>query len=367
MTVAQKSGATERRRTAGARHPYLIGIGVAAAGATVVAAAVGFGGSGPTSSADADELPPATAEVTRGTLTQTQQVGGLISYGEPVGLVAQQTSGVVTWVAAAGTTVGLGEPVYAVDEEPVVLLDGTVQPYRTLGEGSTGPDVEQLEKSLHGLGHEDLTVDETYDWETTAAVVAWQKSVGWDQTGVVEPWQVFVHDGDIRIALDGLTPGSHLGAEPNQQVVTYTRTEPVASIPLDVELQHLVEKGDEATVTLPDGVTVDGKVTSVGKVAEEVEEETFVTVIVTIKNQKALAGGFDSAPVTLRIITGESEDVLMVPITALVAAPGGGYTVEVVADGEASFVPVETGMFAQGMVEISGSGITEGVTVGVAE
>ncbi|WP_423464886.1 peptidoglycan-binding protein [Promicromonospora sp. MS192] len=359
---------TSRTRTprTAVRRRLLVGAGIVAAAGAALAAAHGFGGS-PPPPPDADGLPPATAEVTRGTLTQTQQVGGLISYGEPVGLVAQQDSGVVTWVAGAGTTVGLGEPVYAVDDEPVLLLHGTVQPYRVLGVGSVGTDVEQLEQSLHDLGHTDLDVDDTYDAATATAVSTWQADVGWPQTGTVAPGQVFVHDGDIRIALGGLVPGSHLGAEPNQQVVTYTGTTPVTTIPLDVELQHLVAEGDPATITLPDGTTVDGKVSSVGKVAQEIEEETFVTVVVQIKKPEALAGGFDSAPVTLRIVTGEREDVLMVPVTALVAAPDGGYTVEVVEDGTTTFVPVETGVFAQSMVEVSGPGIAEGVTVGVAE
>lgn len=248
----------------------------------------------------------------------------------------------------------------------MVLIHGTTPSYRTLGEGSVGPDVEQLEQSLHDLGHTWLTVDETYDAATAEAVSAWQESLGWEPTGSVAAGQVFVHDGDIRVALEALPPGSRLGADANQQVITYSGTEQVASVPLDVELQHLVAEGDEATVTLPNGVALDGVVSSVGTVAQEIEEDTFVTVIVSIDDQEALSEGFDSAPVTLRIVTGEREDVLMVPITALVAAGGGGYAVEVVEGDATSFVPVETGMFAEGMVEISGPGVAEGVTVGVA-
>ena len=54
---------------------------------------------------------------------------------------------------------------------------------------------------------------------------------------------------------------------------------------------------------------------------------------------------------------------LSVPVTALVAQPGGGYSVEVVNNGRRFFVPVETGIFASGYVEVSGSGLAPGVKV----
>lgn len=357
-----------RKRASRVPRGVLIATAVLAGLGVAVAAAIGFGGAGTSTTDQADGMPPATAEVTRGTLTQTQQVGGLISYGTPVGLVAQQSSGTLTWIAPEGGIVGLGEPIYRVDGKPTVLIHGSTPAYRTLQKGSTGPDVQQLEESLHELGYTDLTVDQKYDAKTVQAVAEWQQTLGWEPTGTVSPQQVFVHDGDIRVALPGLVPGSRLGGEPNQNVLTYSGATQVATIPLDVEKQHLINKDDPATITLPDGTSVDGVVTSVGKVAQTIEEEneTFVTVIVSIKDQDALAGGFDSAPVSLRIVTEVKEDVLMVPITALVAAPDGGYAVEVVQGESASFVPVETGLFAQGMVEVSGEGIAAGTIVGVA-
>lgn len=342
----------------------------------IAAAAIGFGGgSAPTSPHDG--LPPATAQVARGTLTQTQQVGGLISYGEPVGLMAQGPMGTITWIAGSGSEVGLGEPIYRIDDKPVVLIRGTIPMYRDLGIGAVGPDVAQLEQSLHKLGYTGFAVDKTYDTATADAVAVWQKNLGWTPTGVVKPDQVLVHDGDIRIALPALTPGSQLTDDPNQQVLSYSGTTQVATIPLDVDKQHLVDPGDPATITLPDGTTLPGVVQSVGTVAQTIESpdgsggaggsgDTFVTMIVSISDQKALAGGYDSAPVTVQLVTAVENDVLTVPVTALAPAPGGGYAVEVVDGGSASFVSVEMGMFAQGMVEISGPGISEGTTVGVA-
>ncbi|TAK69567.1 MAG: peptidoglycan-binding protein [Actinomycetota bacterium] len=358
------------QRPAPLRTPRRLLTGVVVAGGVVViaAAAIGFGGRATDSAAAPQGLPPATAKVTEGTLTQTEQVGGLISYGEPVALVSQQTAGTVTWVAAPGATIGLGKPIYRTDGKPTVLIHGTVPAYRTLREGTTGQDVQQLEQSLHDLGYTKVVVDGHYDATTVAAVKDWQQKLGWQPTGEVSPQQVFVHDGDIRVALPAVVAGSHLGAEPNQQVLTYSGITPVVTVPLDVAKQHLVHKDDPTTITLPDGSTLDGVVTSVGNVAQTIDDGKthFVTVIVSIKDKDALGGGYDSAPVSLTITSGVKQNVLIVPITALVASPDGGYAVEVVTGDKASFVKVTTGMFAQGKVEISGDGIGPGTPVGVA-
>jgi len=61
------------------------------------------------------------------------------------------------------------------------------------------------------------------------------------------------------------------------------------------------------------------------------------------------------------------ENVLTVPVTALLALREGGYGVEVITETGSEIVAVDTGMFADGYVEISGEGITEGTVVGVAE
>ncbi|WP_241841908.1 peptidoglycan-binding protein [Pseudofrankia sp. BMG5.36] len=355
---------TASRHLSGRHLLIAVGAGIVA---LLIVAAVGFGG-GP-ATPPAGPVAVATAKVERGTLTQTQQVGGLISYGEPVGLVAQQQSGVVTWIAAPGATVKIGQPVYAVDGRPVILLHGTATPFRTLAAGTVGPDVKELEASLDDLGYTGLTVDDTFDAATGSAVRAWQAKSGLPVTGTVPPDEIFVHEGDIRVALQAIPVGSHLGLQPNQQVITYSGTRQVASIPLDVSLQHLVHTGDPATVTLPTGQRLAGTVSSVGTVAQTIEEQkkTFVTVIVSFDDPSALAGGFDSSPVTLTIVTGQRMNVLTVPITALMANPDGGYAVQTVRDGRSTFVPVTTGMFANGKVEISGADIAEGATVRVAQ
>jgi multidrug efflux pump subunit AcrA (membrane-fusion protein) len=69
------------------------------------------------------------------------------------------------------------------------------------------------------------------------------------------------------------------------------------------------------------------------------------------------------APVTVEVTTGSRPNVLLVPIAALLARPGGGYQVRLAGGG---LVPVEPGQFDQntGQVEIVG-GLTEGQSVEV--
>ncbi|MCZ9340729.1 peptidoglycan-binding protein, partial [Streptomyces sp. TRM76130] len=76
-----------------------------------------------------------------------------------------------------------------------------------------------------------------------------------------------------------------------------------------------------------------------------------------------------AAAVDVTLKSESREDVLAVPVNALVARDGGGYALEVVkpsAPHGVVLVPVELGIFADSMVEVSGSGITEGTVVGVA-
>ena len=61
------------------------------------------------------------------------------------------------------------------------------------------------------------------------------------------------------------------------------------------------------------------------------------------------------------------DDVLAVPVSALVALLEGGYAVEVVDDdGSRRYVAVETDLFDDGWVEVRGDGLSEGQSVVVA-
>jgi hypothetical protein len=72
--------------------------------------------------------------------------------------------------------------------------------------------------------------------------------------------------------------------------------------------------------------------------------------------------GLDQAAVSVNFVQSRANNVLSVPVTALLATSGGGYAVQAAAPPH-SLIPVTTGLFAAGYVQISGSGIYPGLQV----
>lgn len=353
-----------RRRAVRAGVGLLVVLGLTAIAA---AAAVGFGGgTGPQPAAA--QLPPATATVTRGDLEQTEQVSGTLDYGDKTTLAAHSAGGTVTWLPAAGAVVSRGQSLYKVDNHPVPLLYGSLPLYRPLAPGSTGDDVKELERNLYALGYRGFTVDSDYTSATASAVKQWQSDLGLTKTGTVAPGQVAVASGPVRVD----TLKAAVGDPASGPVYTYTATTRVVTVALDVAKQDLVRPGVKATITLPDGRDVSGTVKTVGTVAtsssnnNDPNSSTSATIDVTIgvADQGAL-GSLVSAPVDVTLVSEQAKNVLSVPVAALVALAEGGYGVQVVNGSTTRYVAVQTGMFADGRVEISGDGIAEGTTVGM--
>jgi hypothetical protein len=85
-------------------------------------------------------------------------------------------------------------------------------------------------------------------------------------------------------------------------------------------------------------------------------------MVVTINDTEATVG-LDEAPVDVAIVSDSASDAFAVPVTALLALAEGGYAVEVVDDGATYLIGVETGLFADGLVEVRGSGLSAGLVV----
>ena len=139
-----------------------------------------------------------------------------------------------------------------------------------------------------------------------------------------------------------------LGGPANGPVLAATSDRQVVTIPLDVSSSRRSRRVTAVTVTLPDGTTTPGVVSSVGTVAttssgsgQGQNPTTTIPVQVALTHPGA-AGTLDQAPVTVNITTASSPGpVLAVPVTALVAQSPGGYVVEVVGPGNTRrWVPV---------------------------
>ena len=170
-----------------------------------------------------------------------------------------------------------------------------------------------------------------------------------------------------------------------------TSTTPVVTVDLEVTQEYLVKPGDAVTVVLPDGSsTVGGRVETVGNVAtcpggsgagtgsggSSADQSPVLrpaaagnstpTVTVTITLDTTPPGAtLDQAPVNVNITTQRADNVLAVPVNALLALQGGGFGVEVVTGSTHRLVGVTTGLYSNTLVQISGSGITAGTLVEV--
>ena len=70
------------------------------------------------------------------------------------------------------------------------------------------------------------------------------------------------------------------------------------------------------------------------------------------------------ATVTVSITKELAKNVLSVPVTSLLALLDGGYALEVRESGSMTkLVPVETGIYADGWVEVTGQGLEAGIEV----
>jgi len=346
--------------------------GIVAAGAVVLAAgaaaaaAAGFGGAGTGTTASA-LLPPATAQVTRQTMVDTDDESGDLGFGATSSLVGR-VPGVLTKVPLAGDVIQRGQPIYRADNQPVVLMYGVVAAYRTLGPGTSGADVRELEENLNALGYTGFTVDDAYSASTATAVRRWQKDLGLAQTGQVELGRVLFAPGAIRI--DSVTAGVNESTGDEHEVLRYTGTTRLVTVRLEVSKQRLARKGVAVTVQLPDGTKVAGTVDRVYTVIEQgptdSPPQTRIEALVSLSDPAAGAG-IEAAVVSVAFSVGERRDVLSVPVAALVALADGGYGVEVVDGSVTHYVRVQTGLFANGRVEVTGDGLREGMTVGMPQ
>ncbi|WP_314411256.1 peptidoglycan-binding protein [Streptomyces sp. DSM 40484] len=200
--------------------------------------------------------------------------------------------------------------------------------------------------------------DGVYTESLVSAVKRWQADRGVPSTGVIEPGDVAVFSGAVRV--EGAS--AQVGDPVAGALLRVTPTAKAVTVQVDVSEAGSVKRGDRVTLRLPGGTSAAGKVTGVGTDAEQPEgggPESKVTVTISFVDPRTVRK-LDSAPVQVEFVSETRDGVLAVPVTALLALREGGYGLRR-ADGET--VAVETGLFAKGMVEITGNGITEGTRV----
>jgi hypothetical protein len=370
--------------------------------------------------------PEAPAQVTkvrleRRDLSTTSSLPGSIGYGATRPFAGHKNA-TVTWLPRPGATVKRGGQLFRADDRPVTLFYGSMPLYRKIsGANLVGRDVriiaDNLSKLGYSVGHQPPVgtriVQTTPNPAATdpatqqkgrslsqkgpnspaaggtatgggpgatsvtvrvkegegvltagliSAIKRWQDDVGLPVTGSLAVGDVEVLSGAVRVEAVSVQPGSPADAE----LMAVTSTRKVVTVAAEPNAAGAMRRGTKVTVVLPDDRTVKARVVAVGRTLAAAKDGAgtgppTLTVTVSADDPKTLAG-LDAADVKVTFPGRTARDVLAAPIEALVALTEGGYAVQ----GPAGLVAVQTGMFADGWVEIEGSGLAEGTDVVVS-
>ncbi|MHB8657180.1 MAG: hypothetical protein ACYC91_04375 [Solirubrobacteraceae bacterium] len=170
------------------------------------------------------------------------------------------------------------------------------------------------------------------------------------------------------------------GGSVAQAIMQTTSTQLVVTVELDATKQSEAVVGEPVTVQLPNGNTVNGRITQVSPVAQSASSSSSsgggsnaaggsssstptatVPVSITLNGHRSSAG-LDQAAVSVNFQQQVADHVLSVPVTALLATAGGGYAVqEAVAPHR--LLTVTPGLFAAGYVQVAGRDIYPGLQV----
>jgi multidrug efflux system membrane fusion protein len=260
-------------------------------------------------------------------------------------------SAILTGILDVGATASGGTVLYTANEEPVVAVMGDLPAWRTLEQGvDDGADVRQLEENLAALGYGDgLDVDESFTADTAAAVEAWETDLGRaTPDGVVtlgevvfltEPGDVLGHDASVGDTLEAGSPVMTIGSEQRTVVADVDATSAGGWTP-----------GSTVDLEWADGTTSRGTVVGTGREVTDGEVE----LTVAIGGADAGAGQRRSgAEATVSLADARRDGVLAVPVAAIVDGAGSPAVRVAQPDGSDRIVPVQTGLVADGWIEIT--------------
>jgi hypothetical protein len=182
-------------------------------------------------------------------------------------------------------------------------------------------------------------------------------------------------------ALASETPiivGSYITSEgsvvaANSQMYNISSTGVEVVFQIDASDQDMVSVGDSVEVELPSEERIKATISYIDPVVTQGQNGDFIEVKLDISSTESIKV-YDQAPVDVFITSEVSQDVLYVPVNALIALAEGGYALEVyngesevgvfegVSGVDTTYVGVEIGVFTDGFVEVSGN-ISEGMIV----
>jgi peptidoglycan hydrolase-like protein with peptidoglycan-binding domain len=321
-----------------------------------------------------------TAEVEVTNLSTTVLTAGTLGYA-PARPLTNQLAGTYTSVPASGTTIRAGQVLYRVDNQPVYAMKGRTPAWRPMGPGmTTGPDVNELQANLIALGYASglfSAPSGQYDWLTEDAVQRWQAATGVLVTGQIALGQVIFTPTALRIGARNVAPGQ--AAVPGQAPYQVTTDRRVVSVPVNPTMPP-VAADDRVSIVLPSLTRTPGRVTAVGPVpaaggsagaahgSAGTPAAGASSVITVTPDRPGVTGTGAGVPVQISLTVESVRHVLAVPVSALLALSGGGYGLEIMTPaGRHRLVGVHAGIFAGGLVQVSGAHLVPGTKVVVAQ
>ncbi|WP_328749544.1 hypothetical protein OHT57_29345 [Streptomyces sp. NBC_00285] len=392
-----------------ARKRVVIAVAALLTAGVVGVSLAGVRSAGKPSGAAASGAPRvSTVAVVRTDLSSTLSLHGTLGYGRAVSVKGGK-EGLVTQLPAVGAKVSRGRSLYRLDDRPVPVFYGTTPLFRPLDtRGLMGRDVKVVADNLRALGYDIGAQPASGSWvaqrpEPTgaasaspspspsaspspspspsyvrvkpgegvltasliAAVGRWQTQVGMPSTGVLGAGDVAVLPGEVRVGAVQAQPGDPATGT----LMSVTGTAKSVSVPMAATDVDSIQQGDKATVTLPDNSEAHGAVSAISTDAQASDQAggdsggTAQLVVTVSLDSTAALRRLNSAPVQVQFTGETKKGVLAVPVGALLALSGGGYALQLPGG---RLLAVETGMFAKGLVEVSGTGITAGTKVATA-
>ncbi|MDJ0325504.1 peptidoglycan-binding domain-containing protein [Cryobacterium sp. PH31-AA6] len=279
----------------------------------------------------------------------------------PIG--TNQAVGIITSIAIKpGEDVDQGSTLYTVGLRPVVVARGDVPAFRAIADGSIGADVGQLQTMLSDLGYYSGVADGKAGAYTSAAIKKWQKSLGLEESGTVEPGDViFVPSLPTRVALDGgvIKRGATLAG--GESVVQGLPPSPTFSVPVTDAQAVSMPAGTRVEITGPDGSLWESLVVAHVKDATTGSTNAILAGLDGLsicRDQCGLVPVSGQSLLPSKVVTVETVKGLSVPSAALITTPDGSVAV---VDKAGSLHPVTIIASARGISLIEG--VREGLHV----
>ncbi|MEU4472062.1 efflux RND transporter periplasmic adaptor subunit [Micromonospora sp. NPDC023888] len=394
--------------------PLIITItcGVLALGGGAYAVHASGGQDSPTAQPAASGV--ATAEVVRTDLSDYWTESGTVGYRKQRTLRGV-TPGVLTWLPQPGSTIARGDILYRSGDRPVALFYGPSPMFRDIDVvGMVGRDVKVLADNLRALDYRigqqptpgtRVTVqggpasnatgqdadgkaggsgppsppagsgtkayqtvltsqDAVFTPSLKDAVRRWQAARGIrPATGTVTLGDIVVLPGAVRVG----AASAQLGDDATGNLMAISDQTKAVTVEIDASRADDLRAGQKVQITFPDSSHTSGTINSVSSNVQAAQsdggnpgsEDPKVQVVIAVDNASAIQN-ISSAAVEVRFTGTTEHDVLAVPVGALLALSGGGYGVQI---SEGALTAVTVGLFADGMVQITGTGITAGTRV----